>query len=140
MASKREQIVQYIVARLTDTARIEGRVYRSQADPNDRELHPFLAVRWVSEQSSPDTVPQLERQLMVEVAAYTRDDVPDAAADEIMVSAHALLMADTNLGGLAIDIRLEDASTEIVAADMPAAKTTHQYSVKFRHSYTDMTT
>lgn len=138
-SSKRERIVLAIVAALAATSGVSGRVYRSQADPNDRDLHPYLAVHWTSEQSSPDTVPQLERTLMVEVSAFTRTDIPDAAADPILVSAHSLLMADTSLGGLAIDTRLEDANAEIVAADMPAAKVTHTYSVKFRHSYGDMT-
>lgn len=144
MSSKREQIVQAVMARLADTVGVNGRVYRSQADPNDRTKHPFVAVRWVNEQASPDTVPQLERTLTVEVACYTRaenlTDAPDQLADDILVSAHALLMADTQLGGLAIDVRLDDADTEIVAADMPAAKTAHRYAVKFRHSYTDLTT
>lgn len=148
MSSKREQIVQAIMTRLADTVGVAGRVYRSQADPNDRTKHPFVAVRWINEQASPDTVPQLERTLTVEVACYTRaenlTDAPDQLADDILVSAHALLMADTQLvtNGvpLAIDIRLEDADTEIVAADMPAAKTAHRYAVKFRHSYTDLTT
>ena len=138
--SKRERIIQACMTRLASTAGVSGRVFRAQADPNDRDMHPYIAVRWVSENASPDTVPQLERTLGIEVAVYTRSDTPDADADPILTSAHALLMADTQLGGLAIDMRLEDASAEIVAADMPAAKTTHNYSVKFRHSYSDMTT
>lgn len=140
MASKREQIVQAIMAKLANTTGVGGRVYRSQADPNPRELSPFVAVQWTSEQAAPETVPQLERVLNVEVAVYTRDDTPDQAADSILVSAHSLIMSDTSLGGLAIDMRLEDASSEIIAADFPAAKVTHNYSVKFRHSYGDMST
>lgn len=140
MASKREQIVQAIMNRVANVAGVGGRVYRSQADPNNRDLSPFVAVQWTSEQPAPETVPQLERVLNVEVSVYTRDDIPDQAADNILVSAHSLIMADTSLGGLAIDMRLEDANSEIIAADFPAAKVTHNYSVKFRHSYGDMTT
>lgn len=126
------------MARIGDVVGVEGRVYRSQADPNPRELAPYVAVQWTSEQAAPETVPQLERLLNVEVTVYTRGDVPDALADDILVSAHGLLMVDASLGGLAIDMRLEDASAEIIAADFPAAKVTHNYSVKFRHSYGDM--
>lgn len=130
--------MQAMTARLATTAGVDGRVYRSQADPNNRDLHPYVALQWTNEQASPETVPMLERLLSVDVSAYTRTDDPDMAADPIMASIHSLLMADTQLGGLAIDIRLDNASLEIIAADMPAAKVTHTYNVKFRHSYTDM--
>lgn len=140
MASKRERIVAEIITRLADTQGVDGRVFRSLSDPLERDDCPFVAVRWTNERASPDTVPQLERTLDVEVAVFTRGDIPDQLADDVLVSAHDLIMVDTQLGGLAIDIRLEDATTEIVAADGAGAKTTHVYSVKFRHSYTDMTT
>jgi hypothetical protein len=118
-----------------------GDVYKrqSQADPNPRDLQPYLSVQWTSEQVATDVVQLLGRVLTVEVAVYTRGDTPDALADDIMVSAHALIVSDPSLGGLALDTQLEDASVEIVAADFPAAKVTHSYSVKFRHSYGDMT-
>ena len=140
MASKREQIVRAIMDKLSTVVGVNGRVYRSQADPNPRELAPFIAVQWTNEQSMPDTVQLMGRVLTVEVAVYTRGDVPDSLADDIMVSAHQLIAADPSLGGLAIDTMLDDASAEIIAADFPAAKVTHNYSVKFRHSYGDLTT
>lgn len=139
MPSKREQIMDVIGSRLANVSGVGGRVYRSQSDPNDRELMPCIAYRWTSEQPTPQTVPQMERTLNVEISVFTRGDTPDELADPIMVSVHSLLMADTSLGGLAIDMRLDDASSEIVAADMPAAKVTHAYAVQFRHSYSDMT-
>lgn len=140
MASKRERIVQAFMTRLASVSGVSGRVYRSQADPNPRELAPFLTVQWTNEQTSPDAVQLLGRTLTVEVAVYTRGDVPDTLADSILVSAHQLIMADPSLGGLAIDTTLDDASVEIMAADFPAAKVTHNYQVKFRHSYGDITT
>lgn len=128
------------MARVANVAGVDGRVYRSQADPNPRELSPFVAVQWTNEQSNPDAVQLMGRTLTVEVSVYTRGDIPDMAADDIVVSLHHLITADPSLGGLALDIMLEDASAEIIAADFPAAKVTHNYSVKFRHSYGDMTT
>ena len=139
MSSKRELIVRAIMSTLLNVVGVDGRVYRSQADPNAREMCPYIAVQWVSEQATPDTVQLLTRTLSVEVAVYTRDDAPDSAADDVLVSAHRLITADPSLGGLALDTVLEDATVEIVAADFPAAKVTHTYSVKFRHTYGDMT-
>jgi hypothetical protein len=139
MTSKREKIVQAIATKLGSVVGVDGRVYRSQADPNPRDLQPYLAVQWTNEQVAPDVVNLLGRVLTVEVSVYTRGDTPDSLADDILVSAHALITSDPSLGGLALDTQLEDASVEIVAADFPAAKVTHSYSVKFRHSYGDMT-
>lgn len=139
MASKREQIMQAIGDRLAQTVGVGGRVIRSQTEPQDRDEMPCITYQWTSERSQPQTVPQMERTLSVEVHVYTRGDAPDELADPIIVSAHSLLMADTSLGGLAIDMQLEDASVEIVAADMPAAKVAHVYTVQFRHSYSDLT-
>lgn len=140
MSSKREQIVRAIMDKLAVLPGVDGRIFRSQADPNPRELAPYIAVQWTNEQSNPDTVQLLGRTLTVEVSVYTRGDIPDSLADDIIVAAHQLITADPSLGGLALDTMLEDASAEIIAADFPAAKVTHAYSVKFRHSYGDMTT
>ena len=140
MPSKREQILAAITTKLAAVSGISGRVYRSQADPNPRELAPFITVEWSSEQSMPDAVQLLGRSLNVDVSVYTRGDVPDSLADPIMVDAHQRLVADPSLGGLAIDIQLDDASNEVIAADFPAAKVTHTYVVKYRHSYGNMTT
>lgn len=140
MSSKRELIVRAIMTALAPTSGVGGRILRSQADPNSRDIAPFIAVQWTSEQAAPDTVQLMGRALTVEVCVFTRGDIPDSLADDIMVSAHQLIMADPSLGGLSIDVTLEDASAEIIAADFPAAKVTHNYSVKFRHTYGDMTT
>lgn len=140
MSSKRELIVRAVMSALGTLPGVNGRIYRSQADPNPRELSPFITVQWTSERAQPDAVQLLGRVLMVEVAVYTRGDTPDSLADDILVAAHALITADPSLGGLALDVMLEDASAEIVAADYPAAKVTHSYSIKYRHSYGDMTT
>ncbi len=140
MASKRELIVRAIMDALSPLPGVGGRIFRSQADPNPREMAPYIAVQWTNEQSAPDAVQLMGRVLNVEVSVYTRGDVPDSLADDIIVSAHALIMADPSLGGLAMDTMLEEASSEIIAADFPAAKVTQNYSVKFRHRYEDMTT
>ena len=140
MPSKREQILAAITTLLSPVVGVSGRVYRSQSDPNPRELAPFLTIEWSSEQSMPDTVQLLGRSLNVDISVYTRGDAPDTLADPIMVDVHQRLTADPSLGGLAMDIQLDGASNEILAADFPAAKVTHTYVVKYRHSYGNMTT
>ena len=139
MASKRERILQRIVTVLTPTTGISGRVYRSDPEGTSRDDIPCINVTWGSEQPSPETVPMLERTLTVQVSVLTRGDTPDVLADPIISDAHARIMADATLTGLAIDTHLESATFEVVSADQSAGRLTHEYSVKFRHSYSDLT-
>jgi hypothetical protein len=139
MPTKREAIMQAVATRLAPTAGVDGRVFRSMAEAMERDEHPCVLVRWTNEQADPQTVPQLERTLSIEVAVLVRGDVPDQIADPIVESVHALLMADTSLGGLAIDVGLTSAAFDLESADGVAGKVTHTYEVKFRHSYADMT-
>lgn len=137
--SKRELIMKQVTTRLAGVAGIGGRVYRSMAEAMERDEHPCVLVRWTSEQSSPQTVPLLERTLSVEVSILVRGNVPDQIADPIAQSVHALLMVDTSLGGLALDVRLASAVFDMESADGTAGKITHTYEVEFRHSYADLT-
>lgn len=139
MSSKREQIILAVKSALEAVSGVEGRVYRSLPDPNDRDACPWIGLSWDSEINSPQTVPLLERTLTVHVGIYTRGDEPDALADPIAVDVHSKLLADPTLGGLAIDIRLTGASFDAQGADLAAGKLTHDYEIMFRHSYGDMT-
>jgi hypothetical protein len=136
--SRREAIMKQIAAVLAATAGVDGRVFRSYAEAMDRDEHPCVLVRWTSEQADPQTVPQTERRLRVEVDIMVRGDVPDQLADPIAQSVHALIMADSSLGGRAIDVMFDGASFEIASADQTAGKITHTYEVMYRHSYADM--
>jgi hypothetical protein len=137
--SKREAIMKRIAAVLAGTAGVSGRVYRSEPEALDRDNHPCILLRWTNEQATPETVLQSERTLTVYVDILVRGDVPDSLADPIAQSVHALLMADPRLNGLALDTMLGDASFEYESADQTAGKLTHEYMVKFRHSWADMT-
>lgn len=139
MDSKRERILKRIAAVLAATAGISGRVYRSDPEAAARGEHPCIMLSWSAESATPETVPQTERTLSVQVEILVRGDVPDALADPIAQSAHSLLMADQQLQGNAIDIMLGDARFEFESADQTAGRLTHEYLVKYRHSYGDMT-
>lgn len=136
--SKREAIMQAVATRLAATAGVSGRVFRSYAEAMERDEHPCVLVRWTNEQATPQTVPQIERTLTIEVAIMVRGDTPDQLADPIAQSVHALLCADSSLGGLAIDITPTGATFDMESADGTAGKITQSYEVVFRHSYADM--
>lgn len=137
--SKRESIMKRIATVLAPAYGIGGRVYRSRAEAVDLADHPCILLAWTTEQATPETIPQTERTLSVSVEILVRNDQPDGVADLIAQSAHSLIMADPQLNGLAIDTMLGDARFDYDSADQTAAKLTHEYQVKFRHSWSDMT-
>ena len=103
--SKRERILQRIETVLAATAGVSGRVYRSDPAAATRAQAPCIHLRWRTDQATPQTVPQIERTLSVEIAIVTRGDKPDQLADPIAQSVHALLMADPTLGGACAGLR-----------------------------------
>ena len=133
--SKREAIIKRVATVLAATAGVSGRVYRSDPEGVDRDNHPCVLLAWTNDQASPETVMQAERTLTVEVSVLVRGNQPDTLADPIIQSVHALIMADCQLNGLAIDTEFGDARFEVASADETAGKLTHQYMVKFRHNY-----
>jgi hypothetical protein len=137
--SKRESIMKRFATVLAPAYGIGGRIYRSRAEAVDLQDHPCVLLSWSSEQPTPETLPQTERTLTVNVEILVRNDEPDAVADQIAQSVHSLIMADTQLNGLAIDTMLGDARFDYDSADQTAAKLTHEYLVKFRHGWSDMT-
>ena len=139
MPSKRELILQQVKSILQAVPGINGRVYRCEGEAIDRDNHPCILLKWSSEQEDPVTVLMSERTLFIEIEIMVRGDEPDRLADPIACDVHSLLMADHSLNGLALDTIFGDARFEVEGADQTAGKLTHEYKVKFRHSWTDMT-
>lgn len=139
MTSKRELILQSIGNILSSVAAVSGRVYRSRADALVRDQAPCVTYDWANEEALPQSTVLAERQIDIFVSVFVRGDEPDKLADPIVCDIHSAIMADTSLGGLAIDISLGPASFEYESADKTAGKMTHEYQVMFRHAYADMT-
>jgi hypothetical protein len=74
------------------------------------------------------------------VSAYARGAVPDTAADAVLTAAHALLMADRTVGGLAINVTPGPVTTDLERADAASCWMTAVYTVTFRTSIHDLTT
>lgn len=138
-SSKREQILSAIVLAVSGAAGVDGRVYRSDPEATVREDQPCINVNWTSETQSEIATWYVERSLNVSVSILTRGDTPDVLADPIATDLYSLVMADTSLGGLAIDIEPGDTAFEVLSADQSAGKLTQEFVVKYRHSYADMT-
>lgn len=139
MDSKREKIMKRIAAVLAAADGVSGRVYRSDPDAATRAQSPCIVITWQTDQPSNEPVVMSERELTVSVQIITRGDAPDALADPVIQSVHALLMADPKLNNNAIDIIYGPTDFEFESADQTAGRLTQQYRVLFRHNYHDLT-
>jgi hypothetical protein len=81
---------------------------------------------------------RLHHTMDVEVIIHTRGDIPDVLVDPIIVSAHALIMADTTIGGLATDITPTNDNPQLDPADLSSMWWVHTYEVQFRTSEADL--
>lgn len=136
--TKREQIMQALAALLANTPGVDGRVFRSREDALSREEAPALVLQWTSEDPELGTTGFTQKTLTVLVSVYQRAAVPDLAADPVVESVHSILMADTSLGGQAIDIDEAGTELELDAADQTACFVTMRFAVKYRHQHNSL--
>lgn len=141
MTTRRESILTALSTALASTSGVAGRVYRSRVEPIARNESPAVIVEPVSDSPvAPDTVGRLTWNLTVRVTVYVRANVPDQAADSIVQSVYSKVMADTTLGGAALDIMPGSISFEMVEADIPAGAITSEFVVMYQTSYSDVST
>lgn len=133
MSTKREQILSAIRTALTGTVGVSTRIYRSRVEPLARAESPAIIVEPVRDDVSQNTsLPTLDHDLLVRVVVIVRANTPDQAADPILESIHAKLMADLSLGGLTIDIQPISTEFTIQEADTPVGVILNNYLVRYR--------
>jgi hypothetical protein len=132
-ASIREQILAEIATRLAPTAGISQRVYRSRAEAVSRGEMPCLIVEPIADPAEAiGGMCKVDRKLMVKIAILVHDDIPDQAADPILVDLHPRMISpsDINLGGLAISVELKGDDFQFAATDGVIIA---MYEVWYRH-------
>lgn len=134
MTTKRELILQAVVAALDGTTDVGSNIYRSRKEALDREDAPALIVTAEAEEPTEDISGQMEKRLTVVVGVYVRGDVPDTLADPITDSVHAALMTEPTLGGLAIDISEGGTTWDMEEADQTALIVNTRFIVWYRHA------
>lgn len=138
-ASKREQILAAITATLAGTTGVSNRIYRSRVEAFARNEAPAIVVEGGRETAAVISNCKLDWSMDVLVAIYARGNIPDQLADPVRVSAHAKLMADRTIGGLAMDIVPTSVDPQLEAADQPALWMVCTYQVRYRTAATDLT-
>jgi len=141
--SIREQILLAALAAVRPHAESLGAtLHRSPTVAISREQCPALALFPESESITERANDRVTRELTVRVVALARavpPAVPETEADRLLTAAHAALMADGNLGGLALGIR-EECEWDVEDADAVAAAIPARYAITYRTLDTDLST
>ncbi len=138
--TKREQILQAIVAALAGTTGVGSRIYRSRVEPVSRAESPALIIQPIRDVPQQNTsLPTTDHTLTFQVLVIVRDPVPDRGADPIIESLHAKLTADLSLGGLAMDVREAPTDFTLEPADLPSGTIQCLYQVLYRTRANDLT-
>lgn len=140
--SLREQILQAIMRALLPAASALGAgLYRSPTVALQREQCPALVVFPELEQITERANDRVTRELMVRVVALARavpPEIPETQADLLLTAAHAALMAEAHLGGLALGIREQACEWEVEDADAVAAAIPARYAITYRTHVRDL--
>lgn len=142
--SIREQILLAVVAALRPgAASLGATLHRSPTVAISREQCPALVVFPESEAITERANGRVTRELTLRITAVARTvppAAPETEADQLMTAAHAALMADVNLGGLALGIKEMECEWDVEDADAVAAAIPARYCITYRTLAADLAT
>ena len=139
MNSVRERLLRILVDRLR-AALAPAPVLRQPATPLPREADPALLVFVEGDALTAHANRLLDRSLTVRLVALARGADAFDAADRLVVAAHAAVLADPNLGGLALTVRELDADWDVDDLDVGTVMLPARYEIRYRTTLTDLTT
>ena len=142
--SIRERILLAVLdAVRTPVVSLGATLHRSPTVAISRELCPALVVFPEAEQITERANDRVTRELTVRLVALARavpPAIPETEADRLLTAAHAALMADGNLGGLALGIREQECEWEVDDADAVAVALPARYRITYRTLANDLST
>ena len=138
MNSVRERLLRLLIDRLT-AALAPAPVLRQPATPLPREAGPALLVFVEGDALTAHANRLVDRALTVRLVALARGTDAFDAADRLIVAAHAAVLADPNLGGLALAVREIDCEWEADDADDGAVALPARYEIRYRTHALDLT-
>lgn len=138
MNSIRERILREVVTRLA-AAVAPCPLLRQPTVPVPREASPAVLLFAEGDRIETQVNDLVERTLQLRVVVISRGDAAFDQADQILVTAHAALMADLNLGGLAFGIHEVDSDWEAEDADAGAVALPERYEIRYRTYARDLT-
>ena len=140
--SIREQVLLAVMAAMRPVAEALGAtLHRSPTVALSREQCPALVVFPEAEAITQRANGRVTRELTLRVVALARAVPPAMAeteADRLLTAAHAALMADPNLGGLALAIHEQECEWDVEEADAVAAAMPARYRITYRTQAGDL--
>ena len=142
--SIREQILLALMAAVRlPVERLNATLHRSPTVAISREQCPALVVFPESESITERVNDRVTRELTVRIVALARAVPPastETEADRLLTTAHTALLADRNLGGLALGIREQECEWDVEDADAVAATIPARYCITYRTLDADLST
>jgi hypothetical protein len=140
MTSLRERITREVLARVRSAVSPVA-VLRQPVQAQDRESSPFIALQLESDQSEQRANLLEQRALTLRLVAVSRHaDDPWGEADDLLCRAHAALLAEQTLGGLALAVQQQDVDFDADDADAQAVSVPAVYRITYRHLIDNLTT
>lgn len=134
--SIRERILQRLLAVLVPLATTAGAsLHRSPTIALQRDDCPALVLFPESESITERANDRVTRELTVRLVALARAVPPDCAetaADVLLTAAHAALLTDSTLAGLALGLRETDIEFEVEEADGVVVALPVRYVITYR--------
>ncbi|MEW6464517.1 MAG: hypothetical protein AB1434_01325 [Pseudomonadota bacterium] len=118
-------------------------LHRSPTVAISREQCPALVVFPEFDAITERANDRVTRVLTVRIVALARavpPAIPETEADRLLTAAHAALLADGNLGGLALGIREQECEWDVEDADAVAAAIPARYAITYRTLASDLST
>ena len=138
MNSIRELLLREVLTRLS-VAVAPVPVLRHPTVPVTREASPALLMFAEGDSITAHANSLVDRMLILRLTVVARGDDGFNQADRTLVAAHAALLADPNLGGLAIAVREIDCEWDAEDADAGAVSLPARYEVRYRTHAIDLT-
>jgi hypothetical protein len=134
--SVRESILQAVVERVRGLSNTGLKVFRSRRAALGRLELPAVIIEPVSDSGEGDnTTIYQDWQLLVSVRLFTRGDAPDVASEALAAQIHSALMADGQLGGLALSITGTNVTYALEFSEGTACETQLEYQINYRTPY-----
>ncbi|AZV94407.1 hypothetical protein CBF45_12320 [Bordetella sp. J329] len=138
MNSIREQILRAVAARLSNAV-APVPVLRHPTTPVTRDTGPALLLFAEGDAITAHANSRVDRTLTIRCVVVARGDEAFDVADRLIVAAHAALMTDANVTGLALAIREIDGEWDAEDADAGAVALPARYEIRYRTHAQDLT-
>ena len=138
MISRRELLIRAVMG-CCQTAVTPAMVLRQPTTAIARDQTPALVLAIVSDAPVKRSNDRMERELVVRLTSYARDPTDGyAVADDLLCKAHLTLLADTTLGGLALNLAEMEVDYQAEDADVEAIAIPAIYRITYRTLVSDI--